>query len=103
VAVNTSFRTKNTVKICVITISWTRTLPAIIAVRFAEGKNKMTIDLAWIDFYLKDRLFGFGFLSITNELKFKSLFAVYWNDRQLLVDLFWIRVIKHRILWGYKN
>lgn len=53
----------------------------------------MTCDLFWIDFWFRDNLFGLGILSIKREDFHKSLFAIYYNDGELLVDLFWLRII----------
>jgi len=63
----------------------------------------MTFDSFWFDFYLQDKLFGFGFCSIKNENLFRSLLSIYWNDREILIDLFWIRIYTGICLIGYKD
>ena len=60
----------------------------------------MTIDLFWIDFFLKERLFGFGILSIKNDDWFnRSLLSIYWNDGELLIDLLYFRVVTTFWFW----
>ena len=51
----------------------------------------MTFRLFWIDIFVKERLFGFGFFTLGEEF-IRSFLSVYWNDRELLIDLFWIRI-----------
>ena len=63
----------------------------------------MTFDLAWFDFFFKDRIFGFGFLTYKGENIIRSLFSIYWNDRELMIDLFWIRILTYIVLIGYKE
>jgi len=52
----------------------------------------MTFDLFWFDFWLKDRLFGFGFFTAKGEDTNRSLLAAYWNGGELLIDFFWLRI-----------
>ena len=52
----------------------------------------MTFDILWIDFWLKDKLFGFGILCVKTTEGIRNFFSVYWNDGELLVDLLWFRV-----------
>lgn len=59
----------------------------------------MTFDLFWIDFFIKERLFGFGIFSIKGEEIHRSFVAVYWNDGELLVDLFWFRIFSAFPFW----
>ncbi|KKN02404.1 hypothetical protein LCGC14_1118060 [marine sediment metagenome] len=68
----------------------------------------MTFDLFWIDFYPSDRLFGFGLFGIrtedsSGERTLRNLFSIYWNDRELMIDLFWFRIVTHAVLIGYKE
>jgi hypothetical protein len=63
----------------------------------------MTLDLFWADFWIQDRLFGFGLCTLKGSNFIKSLFSIYWNDRELLVDLFWIRILTYTVLIGYKE
>lgn len=57
--------------------------------RYAEGKLVMAFDLFWMDFWIRDKLFGFGILSLKKEDFHKSLLAIYWDDGEILIDLFW--------------
>ena len=57
----------------------------------------MTFDLFGIDFYLSARLFGFWFLSFKGDNLHRSLISIYYSDRELLVDLFWFRILTHWI------
>ena len=59
----------------------------------------MTLDLLWVDIWFRDRLFGFGFITIKGEEFIRSLFSIYWNDGELLVDLFWFRVLTTVPFW----
>ena len=55
----------------------------------------MTFNLFGIDFYLLDKLFGFWgvtFKDVEKEIH-RSLFALYWNDGNLLIDLFWFHIV----------
>jgi hypothetical protein len=53
----------------------------------------MQFTLLWIDLFLKDNNIGFALCSLRNYDDFhRSLFAVYWNDGELLIDLFWFWV-----------
>lgn len=61
----------------------------------------MEFDLLWIDFYWTNRLFGFGFCGIRIENKSRNLFSIYWNDRELMIDLFWFRIVTHIVLIGW--
>lgn len=68
----------------------------------------MNFSLFWIDFWLSDRLFGFGLFEIqtegsSGERVFRNLFSIYWNDRELMIDLFWFRIVTHVVLIGYKE
>lgn len=63
----------------------------------------MKFNLFWIDFYIHDRLFGFGLCSFETENWSRNLFSIYWNDRELLIDLFWIRILTHTVLIGYND
>ena len=55
----------------------------------------MTFDLFGIDFYRKDEFFGFWLGAIKNIDKemHRSLFGIYWNDGNLLIDLFWFHIV----------
>jgi hypothetical protein len=53
----------------------------------------MTLDIFWIDCWLQDKLFGLGLLTIKREELIRSLFSIYWNDGELLIDLFWFRIL----------
>ncbi|KKK63197.1 hypothetical protein LCGC14_2996680 [marine sediment metagenome] len=68
----------------------------------------MTFNLFWIDFWLSDHLFGFGLCCFKTdgwcrEAKFRNLFSIYWNDKELMIDLFWFRIVTHVVLIGYKE
>lgn len=63
----------------------------------------MTLDLLWIDFFLRDRLFGFGIVSVKGKDIHRSLFAIYWNDGELLIDLCWFRIFATFPLWWLKD
>jgi len=63
----------------------------------------MKLDLFWIDFWPQDKLFGFGLFCIKREEIVRNLFSIYWNDRDLMIDLFWIRILTHTVLIGYKD
>lgn len=63
----------------------------------------MTFDLFWMDFWFRDNLFGFGILSLKKEDFHKSLLAIYYNDGELLIDLFWFRIITAYSFWGRKK
>lgn len=52
----------------------------------------MTFNLLWIDYWFAEQLFGFGFFTFKQEESIRSLIAIYWNDGELLFDLFWIRL-----------
>ncbi len=52
----------------------------------------MTFDLMWIDWWWSEKLFGIGFFSIKGE-SLRSLFALYWNDGELQIDVFWFRIM----------
>ncbi len=56
----------------------------------------MTFDLFGIDIYWSDRLFGFWFCSFKNSDQeiHRSLFTIYWNNGELLIDLFWIHLLE---------
>jgi len=57
----------------------------------------MTFTMLWIDFYLLDRLFGFGLCCIKIETPsdtiHRNLFCVYWSDGEFIIDLFFIRIL----------
>lgn len=56
----------------------------------------MQFTLFWIDFFLKDKLLGFGLCSIKNyEGIHRNLLSIYWNDGDLLIDFFWFRVLSY--------
>lgn len=59
----------------------------------------MTFDLMWIDFWFADKLFGVGLFSIKREELHRSFFSCYWNDGELLVDLFWFRIFTAVPFW----
>ncbi len=63
----------------------------------------MNFNLFWIDFWLSDHLFGFGFCCFETGNLLRSLFSIYWNDRDLMIDLFWFRIVTHVVLIGYKE
>ncbi len=52
----------------------------------------MTFDIFGIDFYWRERLFGFWIVAFKNSKKEtpRSLFTLYWADGELIVNLFWI-------------
>lgn len=51
----------------------------------------MTFNFIWIDFWPTN--FGFGIFSVETANLFRNLFSIYWSDGDLLVDLFYIRVV----------
>lgn len=51
------------------------------------------ISLFWINLFFAEKLFGFGLLTIKGENRIRSLFSLYWNDGELLVDLLWFRIV----------
>jgi hypothetical protein len=55
----------------------------------------MTFSLLWFCFSISNNLFGIGIgtVQMWTTDTVRSLLTVYWNDGELLVDLFWIRVI----------
>lgn len=53
----------------------------------------MTFQLFGFDFYLQDKLFGFWLFGIHNQEEPRNLFCIYWNDGELLIDLFWVRIL----------
>ncbi len=60
----------------------------------------MSFNLFWLDFYLQEKLFGFGILNFKNSEDInRNLFSIYWNDRELLIDLFWIRILTTYVWW----
>ena len=64
----------------------------------------MTFDLFWVDFFLSERLFGFGLLSIKNgEDIHRSFLAIYWNDREIMIDFLWFRIVTTTCLLFYKG
>ncbi len=52
----------------------------------------MKFNLLSVDFFWSDRLLGLGIATITLENLVRSLFLIYWNNGDLLIDLFWFRV-----------
>lgn len=52
----------------------------------------MTFDLFWIDIFFEERLFGFGVFSLKRDNVPYNLLAIYWNDGELFIDLFWLRL-----------
>ena len=66
----------------------------------------MKLSLLWVDFYIKDNLFGIGILTAKNDENIKSLLSFYWNDGELLIDLFWFRIYSKYpffFWWFYKD
>ena len=64
----------------------------------------MTIDLFWLDFWFQDGLFGLGACTVKREGYIRSLFSIYWNDGELLVDLLWFRIVTtFPLLWFIKE
>ena len=61
----------------------------------------MIFDLLWFDIWIKDRLFGFGIFSIKQPDIHRSLFSIYWNDGELLIDLFWFHVLTAAPFYKY--
>ena len=55
--------------------------------------------LFWIDFFITDNLYGFGFLSFKDVNYHKSFLAFYWNEGELLIDLLWIHIYKKHPFW----
>ena len=53
----------------------------------------MGIGMFWIDCWWQEKSFGFGFLTFKFENLTRSFFSIYWLDGELLVDLFWLRVL----------
>jgi len=56
-----------------------------------RGVN-MTFQLFGTDWYTRERFFGFWIGGLKNNSYHRNLFCIYWADRELLIDLFWIRV-----------
>ena len=57
----------------------------------------MNFKLFWIDFWLDDRLMGFGFFTVevTVEDGFesqRSLFEIYYSDGEIFIDFFWFHI-----------
>lgn len=52
----------------------------------------MTFDLFWIDIFFEECLFGFGAFSFKLDNIPYNLLAIYWNDGELFIDLFWLRL-----------
>lgn len=52
----------------------------------------MTFDLLSFDFWWSDRLFGFWFGCIKGEELHRSLFCIYYNDGEWVIELFWCRL-----------
>ena len=52
----------------------------------------MDISLAWVDFWPQDKLFGFGLLSFKTENLFRNFLSVYYNDGEIIIDIFWVRI-----------
>jgi len=59
----------------------------------------MVFDLAWIDFWLQDKLFGFGIFTIKCEEFLRSFFSIYYNDGEILMDILWIRIYEKHPFW----
>ena len=59
----------------------------------------MTFDLFWIDFFIKDRLFGFGIFTIKRDETIRSFLSIYSNDGELLMDLLWFRIYTNFPFW----
>ena len=39
----------------------------------------------------------------SGERTLRNLFSIYWNDRELMIDLFWFRIVTYIVLIGYKE
>jgi hypothetical protein len=52
----------------------------------------MIFDLFWIDFFFKDKLFGFGIFTIKRNEIIRSFLSICSNDGELLIDLLWFRI-----------
>jgi len=63
----------------------------------------MSFNLFWLDFWLQDRLFGFGFFTFEGEELHRSLFSIYWNNGELMIDLLWFRILTYFVFGGYKE
>ena len=64
----------------------------------------MIFYLFWIDFFIKDKLFGIGLLTFKFEELVRSFFCIYWNDGELLIDLLWFRIVTTApYMWFYKD
>ena len=50
----------------------------------------MTFILFWIDIYPKEKLFGFGILSIGD----RSLIGIFSDDIGTLIDILWFQIYK---------
>lgn len=59
----------------------------------------MTFDIFGIDFYWRERLFGFWIVAFKNSKKEtpRSLFTLYWADGELIVNLFWIDLTQEEL------
>jgi len=54
----------------------------------------MEFALLWIEITPKDKQFGLGLGEIKNcDNDGKNLIAIYWNTDELLIDLFWFRIV----------
>jgi hypothetical protein len=49
----------------------------------------MTFDLLGLDFFFKDKLFGFWFFQFKDEFP-RSLFGLYWSNGTLLIGFLWM-------------
>jgi len=53
----------------------------------------MQFTLVWIEFFLKEKLFGFGVGEVEKYDKFsRNLFSIYRHSGGLQIDLLWFRV-----------
>lgn len=53
----------------------------------------MTFDLFWMDVSKRDEMFGFGLITIHTGYIFRSLFSVWWTSGDLIIDMFWFRIM----------
>ena len=55
----------------------------------------MQFNLLSIDWFWQEKLFGFSIFNIQEDnYEFhRSLFEIYWNDREVFIDILWIHII----------
>ncbi len=53
----------------------------------------MVFTLFWIDFFVKERLFGFGIMSFCGEECSNSLFSIYYAKKSLSLQLFYFKIL----------